>query len=53
MFLVKAGQPVDAMIDTLLPLLEKGDILIDGGNSQYTDTNVCFFPEHASFYILF
>ena len=36
--LVKAGRPVDDLIEQLLPLLEAGDILIDGGNSQYTDT---------------
>ena len=37
-FLVKAGKPVDMVIDELLPLIDKGDILIDGGNSQWTDT---------------
>jgi 6-phosphogluconate dehydrogenase len=36
--MVKAGAPVDAVIDQLLPLLEEGDIIIDGGNSLYTDT---------------
>lgn len=36
--LVKAGAPVDQLIDQLLPLLEPGDILIDGGNSLFTDT---------------
>ena len=36
--MVKAGQPVDDMISTLSPLLEEGDLLIDGGNSLYTDT---------------
>jgi 6-phosphogluconate dehydrogenase len=36
--MVKAGQPVDDMIATLSPLLEEGDLLIDGGNSLYTDT---------------
>jgi 6-phosphogluconate dehydrogenase len=36
--MVKAGQPVDDMINTLSPLLEEGDLLIDGGNSLYTDT---------------
>lgn len=39
MMLVKAGQPVDDFIELLLPHLEKGDIIIDGGNSLYTDTN--------------
>ncbi len=36
--LVKAGAAVDQLIDQLLPLLEPGDILIDGGNSLFTDT---------------
>jgi len=36
--MVKAGDPVDAMIDSLLPLLDDGDVIIDGGNSRYTDT---------------
>src|ERR1700688_3242391 len=39
MLMVKAGETVDHMIDSLLPDLEKGDIIIDGGNSLYTDTN--------------
>src|ERR1700736_4458760 len=38
MLMVKAGETVDHMIDSLLPHLEKGDIIIDGGNSLYTDT---------------
>jgi len=38
MLLVKAGQPVDDFIDSLIPLLEPGDIIIDGGNSNYHDT---------------
>ena len=38
MIMVKAGAPVDAVIDSLIPLLDKGDIIIDGGNSLYTDT---------------
>ena len=38
--LVKAGSAVDAFIDQLVPLLEKGDIIIDGGNSEYTDSIV-------------
>jgi len=36
--MVKAGEPVDQMIAQLTPLLEAGDIVIDGGNSLYTDT---------------
>ncbi|GAB4448731.1 MAG: NADP-dependent phosphogluconate dehydrogenase [Anaerolineae bacterium] len=38
MVMVKAGPPVDAVIDQLRPLLEKGDLIIDGGNSWYEDT---------------
>lgn len=38
MFMVKAGQPVDDLIEESLPFLEAGDILIDGGNSHYPDT---------------
>lgn len=38
MIMVKAGKPVDAVIDQLLPLLEKGDIILDGGNSFFEDT---------------
>jgi 6-phosphogluconate dehydrogenase len=38
MLMVKAGPAVDAIIEELLPLLSKGDIIIDGGNSYYTDT---------------
>lgn len=39
MMMVKAGPPVDDLIKELIPLLEKGDILIDGGNSLFSDTN--------------
>lgn len=39
MLMVKAGEPVDEFIELLLPLLEKGDIIIDGGNSLFTDTS--------------
>ncbi|MEP6602345.1 MAG: NADP-dependent phosphogluconate dehydrogenase [Spartobacteria bacterium] len=38
MIMVKAGAPVDAVIGQLSPLLEKGDVIIDGGNSLFTDT---------------
>ena len=38
MMLVPAGKPVDDVIESLLPLLDKGDIVIDGGNSHYIDT---------------
>jgi 6-phosphogluconate dehydrogenase len=38
MLLVPAGKPVDEVIESLIPILDKGDIIIDGGNSHYTDT---------------
>ncbi len=38
LLMVKAGAPTDAYIDVLKPLLEKGDIIIDGGNTLFTDT---------------
>jgi len=38
MLMVKAGKPVDDFIETLIPLLEPGDIIIDGGNSHFPDT---------------
>ena len=39
MLMIKAGNAVDEMIDTLLPLLAPGDIIIDGGNTHFPDTN--------------
>jgi 6-phosphogluconate dehydrogenase len=38
MIMIKAGPPVDSMIEQLLPHLEPGDIIIDGGNSNYADS---------------
>ncbi len=38
MIMVKAGAPVDQVIDELVPLLEPGDVLIDGGNSHFPDS---------------
>ena len=38
MLLVKAGAPVDEYIEKLIPLLDSGDIIIDGGNSHFQDT---------------
>nr|WP_234406682.1 decarboxylating NADP(+)-dependent phosphogluconate dehydrogenase [Prolixibacter bellariivorans] len=38
MMLVKAGNPVDALIEQIIPHLEEGDIIIDGGNSHFPDT---------------
>ncbi|MBS3765013.1 NADP-dependent phosphogluconate dehydrogenase, partial [Candidatus Bipolaricaulota bacterium] len=39
LILVKAGKPVDMVIDQLLPLMAEGDIIIDGGNSHFQDTD--------------
>ncbi|MFV1962343.1 MAG: NAD(P)-binding domain-containing protein, partial [Acidimicrobiia bacterium] len=36
--MVPSGRPVDATIESLTPLLDEGDIVIDGGNSNYKDT---------------
>src|SRR5215471_4318959 len=38
MIMIKAGKPVDQVIGELLPFLERGDVVIDGGNSLFTDT---------------
>jgi 6-phosphogluconate dehydrogenase len=38
MMMIKAGKPVDQVIGEIAPLLEKGDVIIDGGNSLFTDT---------------
>ncbi|MDH5422558.1 MAG: NAD(P)-binding domain-containing protein, partial [Acidimicrobiia bacterium] len=38
MLMIKAGAPVDASIEQLLPLLDAGDVIIDGGNSNFQDT---------------
>lgn len=40
LIMVKAGKPVDCVLDGLLPHLEAGDVVIDGGNSHYPDTLV-------------
>jgi len=39
MFLVPAGKPVDSVLDEVVPLLDEGDVIIDGGNSHYVDTD--------------
>ena len=39
MLMVKAGETIDKMIEQILPHLEEGDIIIDGGNSHFPDTN--------------
>lgn len=53
MLLVPAGDPVDEVIETLLPLLEKDDIIIDGGNSHYRDTlrRNAYLKEKGFFFI--
>src|SRR5688500_13524508 len=38
MMMVKAGQPVDDLMEQLIPLRSPGDVLIDGGNEHYTNT---------------
>ncbi|MBR1728571.1 MAG: decarboxylating NADP(+)-dependent phosphogluconate dehydrogenase [Selenomonadaceae bacterium] len=38
MFMIMAGDPVDSMIEKLIPLLDEGDIILDGGNSFFEDT---------------
>ena len=40
MMMIKAGAPVDEMLDKLLPLLEAGDVVIDGGNSWFKETQL-------------
>lgn len=47
MLLVPAGKPVDETIESLLPHLEKGDIIVDGGNSYFTDTDRRFIELQA------
>ena len=37
--MIKSGDPVDKMINQLIPLLDEGDIIVDGGNSYFKDTN--------------
>ena len=53
MMMVKAGKPVDSLIDALIPLLESGDILIDGGNSHFPDTarRTAYVESKGLFYI--
>ena len=53
MIMVKAGEPVDNFIDLLIPYLDKGDILIDGGNSHFPDTirRTKYVEEKGLYYI--
>lgn len=50
MMLVKAGSAVDAFIEQIVPFVEKGDIIIDGGNSEYLDTQVYCIHVHVYTY---
>jgi len=53
MLMVKAGKAVDETIDALIPYLEAGDIVIDGGNSLYTDTQRrCDYLQSKGFYFI-
>ncbi|MBU1097569.1 MAG: decarboxylating NADP(+)-dependent phosphogluconate dehydrogenase [Bacteroidetes bacterium] len=53
MLMVKAGKPVDDFIEQLIPHLDKGDIVIDGGNSHFPDTirRTKYLEEKGLFYI--
>lgn len=53
MIMVKAGKAVDDVIDALIPLLEPGDIIIDGGNTHFPDTNrrASMVESHGLLYI--
>ncbi len=53
MMMVKAGPVVDSFIDMLVPLLDPGDVIIDGGNSLYTDSNrrTSTLAEKGIFYV--
>ncbi len=53
LLMIKAGQPVDDVLETLIPLLEAGDIVIDGGNSQYRDTErrVAYMEEKGLLFV--
>ena len=51
--MVKAGAAVDELIEQLIPLLDKGDIIIDGGNSHFPDTDrrVKYVEDHGLLYV--
>lgn len=53
MLMIKAGQPVDDLIAQLIEVLEPGDIIIDGGNSLYSDTcrRTELVEQHGMFYV--
>ena len=53
MMMIKAGSPVDSVLGELVPLLEPGDVLIDGGNSQWEDTvrRIAFCEEQGLLFV--
>ena len=53
MMMIRAGKPVDDYIEKLIPLLDKGDILIDGGNSHFPDTirRTKYLESHGLLYV--
>ncbi|MCI5754569.1 MAG: decarboxylating NADP(+)-dependent phosphogluconate dehydrogenase [Clostridiales bacterium] len=53
MLMVRAGDAVDQLIDALLPLLDDGDVIIDGGNSHFPDTirRTAYVEQHGKLYI--
>ena len=53
MMMIKAGEAVDAQIEALLPYLEPGDVIIDGGNSHFPDTaRRCAYAESKGLYYI-
>lgn len=53
LLMVKSGQAVDSVLELLIPFLEAGDIVIDGGNSHYRDTarRLAWLEEHSLLYV--
>jgi 6-phosphogluconate dehydrogenase len=53
MMMIKAGSPVDSVLDELAPLLDPGDVVIDGGNSQWEDTErrIAFCEERGLLFV--
>lgn len=53
LIMIKAGQAVDAVIEQLIPLLDEGDVVIDGGNSHYLDTftRCQYLADHAIYFV--
>ncbi|MCJ7819780.1 MAG: NAD(P)-binding domain-containing protein, partial [Bacteroidales bacterium] len=53
MMMIKAGKPVDDYLDMIIPMLDKGDIIIEGGNSHFPDTirRTQYVESHGLLYI--